>query len=157
MGALAVVITLIYLALQTRHNAAATKSSTEIEASKQFSAWITRASQDELIQRIWDDVQAEVPLSEDHYRKWLWHMSDLFHMSEGIFIQYKKGFVSAEVWGEFDRCMLGVLQKRPTQEFWHGGNSPFSDAFKTHVENLMAEEAKWKMPNVGASNAKRTT
>ena len=151
VGAMAVVITLVYLALQTRHSAAATKSSTEVEASRQLSAWITRSSQEELIRRLWDDVQAGKPLSKEHYIRWLWYVSDFFHMSEGIFIQYQKGFVSAEVWGEFDRMMLGLLQAEPTQEFWHGGNSPFSDAFKIHVENLMADEPAWKMPNVAAT------
>jgi hypothetical protein len=53
--------------------------------------------------------------------------------------------------------MLGVLQRKPTQDFWYGGNSPFSDSFKMHVEKLMAVEPGWKMPNVGASNAKRAT
>ncbi len=151
VGATAVVITLVYLALQTRHSAAATQSSTEVEASRQLSAWVTRSFQDELIQGLWDDVQAGKPLSDEHYRKWLWYLSDLFHMSEGIFIQYQKGFVSAEVWGEFDRMMLGLLQAEPTQEFWHSGNTPFSDAFKMHIEKLMASEPEWKMPNVAAT------
>ena len=36
IGALAVVLTLGYLAIQTRHSAAATQSATEVEASRQF-------------------------------------------------------------------------------------------------------------------------
>ncbi len=151
VGAMAVVITLVYLALQTRHSAAATQSSTEVEASRQLSAWITRSFQDELIQSLWDDVEAGKPLSDDHYRKWLWYLSDLFHMSEGIFIQYQKGFVSAEVWGRFESTCLGMLQNTPGQEFWHSGNTPFSDAFKIHVEKLLASEPEWKMPNVAAT------
>ena len=151
VGAMAVVITLVYLALQTRHSAAATQSSTEVEASRQLSAWVTRSFQDELIQGIWDDVQAGKPLSDEHYRKWLWYLSDLFHMSEGIFIQYQKGFVSAEVWGRFESTILGMLQNTPGQEFWHSGNTPFSDAFKIHIEKLLASEPEWKMPNVAAT------
>ena len=47
-------------------------------------------------------------------------MAELFHMSEGIFIQYQKGFVSNEVWSEFERIMLGLLQFAPTQQWFHG-------------------------------------
>ncbi len=151
VGAAAVVVTLVYLALQTRHAAAATQSSTEVEATRQLSAWVTRSSQDELIQALWDDVQAGKPLSDDHYRKWLWYLSDLCHMAEGIFIQYQKGFVSPEVWGRFERTILGVLQNAPGQEFWHSGNTPFSDAFKDHVDKQLASESDWKMPNVAAT------
>jgi len=151
VGAMAVVITLVYLALQTRHSAAATQSSTEVEASRQLSAWVTRSFQDELIQGVWDDVAAEKPLSDEHYRKWLWYLSDLFHMSEGIFIQYQKGFVSAEVWRRFESTCLGMLQNTPGQEFWHSGNTPFSDAFKIHIEKLLPSEPEWKMPNVAAT------
>ncbi len=72
-------------------------------------------------------------------------------MSEGIFIQYQKGFVSVEVWGLFERSMLGFLQFVPTQQWFHGGNSPLSDTFKKHIESLMAEEPTWKVPNVAAT------
>ena len=148
VGAAAVVATLVYLAVQTRRNAASTQSSTEVEASRQFSAWITRASLDDSIQRIWDEVQTETPLSDEDVRKWLWYVAELFHMSEGIFIQYQKGFVSRDVWSEFERAMLGLLQLVPTQRWFHGRNSPLSDTFRRHIENLMTEEPVWKMPNV---------
>ncbi len=151
VGAIAVVATLIYLSVQTRHNAASTQSSTEVEASRQFSAWITRASLDDSIHKIWDDVQTETPLSDEDARKWLWYMAELFHMSEGIFIQYQKGFVSVEVWGLFERSMLGFLQFVPTQQWFRGGNSPLSDTFKKHIESLMTEEPVWKVPNVAAT------
>jgi len=148
VGAFAVVATLVYLAVQIRHNAASTQSSTEVEASRQFSAWITRASLDDSIHRIWDNVQTETPLSDEDARKWLWYMAELFHMSEGIFIQYQKGFVSGDVWSEFERTMLGFLQSAPTQQWFDGRNSPLSDTFRRHIENLMTEEPVWKMPNV---------
>ena len=72
VGATAVVATLVYLVVQTRRNAASTQSSTEVEASRQFSAWVTRASLDDSIHKIWDDVETETPLSDEDARKWLW-------------------------------------------------------------------------------------
>jgi hypothetical protein len=148
IGALAVVISLVYLAIQTRHNAASTRSATEIEASRKFSAWITRVSEDDALQLIWDDVQSATPLSPDQYRRWLWAVADLFHMSEGIFFQHQKGLVSDEIWREFERTMMGLLQTAPTLEWWRGGNSPFSAPFKTHIESAMTKELDWRMPIV---------
>ena len=47
--------------------------------------------------------------------------------------------------------ILGMLQNTPGQEFWHSGNTPFSDTFKIHTEKLIASEPDWKMPNVAAT------
>jgi hypothetical protein len=154
VGALAVVLTLGYLAIQTRHNAAATQSSTELEASKQFSSFVTRIANSETLQRIWDDAQSEKTLSPEDYRQYLWLMADCFHMSEGIFIQHQKGYVSDEVWGEFERLMLGFLQTKPTQEWWSNRNSPFSNDFFDHIEKLIRKDPEWVMPNVVGTSTK---
>ena len=151
VGAIAVVATLVYLAVQTRHNAAATQSSAEIEASRQFAAWMTRVSLDETLQNIFDDVQVGNDLSDIETRKWLWYVAELFHMSEGIFFQYKKGFISIEVWSEFERTMLGILQVPLTYNWWQGRNSPLSDSFRDHIDNSMTGEITWKMPDVAGT------
>jgi hypothetical protein len=52
IGALAVVASLAYLALQIRHSAASTQFATELEASKQFSAFVARITHDEKLERI---------------------------------------------------------------------------------------------------------
>jgi len=151
IGAIAVVLTLGYLAVQTRHNAASTQSSTEIEASRQFSSWVSRITQNPNLQRIWDDAQANKSLSPEDYRQWLWMIADYFHMTEGIFIQHEKGFVSDEVWSEFERAMLGFLQLKSTQDWWDGRNSPFSDSFRRYGNDLMAKKPDWSLPNVAGT------
>jgi len=154
VGALAVVLTLGYLAVQTRHSAASTQSATELDASKQISAFVTRITYSKTLQRIWDDAQTNATLSPEDYRQYLWLMADYFHMSEGVFIQHQKGYVSDEVWGEFERIMVGFLQTKPTQEWWNNRNSPFSESFYAHVDGLINGKPDWTMPNVVETPAK---
>lgn len=152
--AIAVVVTLVYLAVQTRHNAASTKSAVEIEASRQLSSWVSRVSHDDDLQRIWDEVQQGKILSTQDHRKFLWLMAELFHMSEGIYIQYQKGFLSDEVWGEFQRTMHGFLQVPQTMKWWRGGNAPLSSEFREYVEKLLLSEPAWQLPHVAGTEQK---
>jgi len=145
-GAIAVVATLGYLAVQIRQNASSMRSSAELEASRQFTALVTRVSGDRELQRIWDEVIEEQALSLEDHRQWLFFMAEMFHLSEGIFTQYRKGFLSIETWSEYERLMVGFLQSNVAKEWWEGGNGPFSSEFRAHVESLLTVEPTWTLP-----------
>jgi len=83
-GAIAVVATLGYLAVQIRQNASSMRSSAELEASRQFTAMVTRISGDRELQRIWDEViEQQAPCLEDH-RQWLFFMAEIFTSRRGF-------------------------------------------------------------------------
>ncbi len=66
----------------------------------------------------------------------------------------QKGYVSDEVWGEFERLMLGFLQTKPAQEWWSNRNSPFSNDFLDHIEKLIRKDPEWVMRNVVGTSTK---
>jgi hypothetical protein len=126
------------------------RSSAELEASRQFTAMATRLSGDRELQRIWDEVIEEQALSLEDHRQWLFFMAETFHLSEGIFTQYRKGFLSIETWSEYERLMVGCLQSSVAKEWWEGGNGPFTSEFRAHVESLLTVEPTWTLPSTRA-------
>jgi len=52
-GALAVIATLVYLAIQVRQNSASIRSTAELEASGGLAQFVSRISADENMKRIW--------------------------------------------------------------------------------------------------------
>ena len=146
IGAIAVFATLIYLAIQIRQSTKATQSVAELEASKQLADFTRRIGTDPQMRRIWDEVADGKDLEDDDHSAYLWLMAEHIFISEGVFLQYQKGFLSHELWDEFERLMVGYLQHPIVLAWWRGGNSPFSQDFKDHVEKLTELEPSWKLP-----------
>lgn len=82
-------------------------------------------------------------LPEEDGRDYIWLMAEFFHMSEGVYIQYSRGFLSEEIWGEYERMMVGLLQHSVVKSWWSGGNAPHSDVFREHVETLLGQDPQW--------------
>ena len=144
-GALAVIATLVYLAIQVRQNSAGIQATAELEASGRLAQFVTRISTDQNMRRIWEDVSDGKELPEEDSRDYVWLMAEFFHMSEGIYIQYSRGFLSDEIWGEYERLMVGYLQFSVARSWWRNGNGPYSDVFREHVETLLAQDPQWIM------------
>ena len=147
-GALTVIATLVYLAIQVRQNSANTRAIAELEASGRLGQLVSRISADKNMKRIWEDVSEGIELSPEDSRDYIWLLAELFHTSEGIYIQYSRGFLSAEIWGEYERIMVGYLQSAVARSWWKGGNGPYSDMFREHVEALLARDPQWRMRSV---------
>ena len=93
VGALAVVLTLIYLTIQLRQNTSAMQSSAELEAARHWSEQNIRAALDENITRIMDvghrgDVAT---LNDDERRRYIWFLASHFYMVDGLWKLYQKG------------------------------------------------------------------
>jgi len=143
VGALAVLATLAYLALQIKQNSQSIRSNTELEASRQLAGLVARISADSNLKRIYDDVAEKKELSLEDARDYLWLVAEFFHSAEGIYIQHAKGFLSEDIWGEYERLMVGFLQASEAQKWWKNSHAPFSQAFTDCVDQMLSSPAKW--------------
>jgi cell division protein FtsL len=76
VGALAVLATLAYLALQIKQKSQSIGSNIELEASSQLARIVSRISDDSNLKRIYDDVADKKGLSSEDERGYLWLMAD---------------------------------------------------------------------------------
>lgn len=149
VSAVATVATLIYLSLQLRQNSASIRATAELEASRQLAQFVARISADSNMKRIYDLIANEEDLSPDDDRDYSWLLAELFHMSEGIFIQFRKGHLSVDIWNEYELLLVGMLQTEIARRWWIGVAPPFSESFRRHIEDCLKSGAGWRPDIVG--------
>ncbi len=151
VGAVGVIITLAYLAVQIRQNTAMTQSSIEVESSKQLTSFAEAVALDRDLRRIWDEVASSgTTLELEEHRQWLWWLAVFFHKAEGFWIQRQRGLLSQETWAEWERAMHGFLQNQVGRDWWHQRSVIYAPEFFDFVDRLLEKGADYTMPSVRA-------
>ena len=151
VGAIGVVVTLGYLAIQIRQNTRSNRVSAELDTLKQLTSWVRRFSTDKEAQRIWDMVaDGSEPMSPEDSRQWLWLVGELCWIAQTAFIQQRRGFLSPQAWGEFERIVIGALQDDLTRGWWQNRETPYSDEFTNYVDQALVEVTSDWRPQITA-------
>jgi hypothetical protein len=153
VGAIGVVVTLAYLAVQIRLNTRSNRVSAELECLKLLSDWVGRVSASKDSQRLWDLVaDGSEPLSPDDSRQYLWLAGEFGWITQTAFIQYRRGFLSREAWAEFERMQVGMLQSNLTKEWWRNRETPYSTEFVSHIDRALESASDWR-PQITARDS----
>jgi hypothetical protein len=138
IGAMAVVVSLVYLGRQIREGARASQAETELEAARMWSDFHARVAHSPDMARIWDlgHTKPEAMTEPDRHR-FVWLVAEYFFLVEGLFKQQKHGFISPGTWSAHERTIAGLLQNEIVRKWWNSGVSPFSEAFARHVNGLI--------------------
>ena len=88
IGAVGVIVTLVYLAIQIRQNTAAQSAATELEKSTSYSGLHSYIASSETLADIWekgfDDAESLTPHEK---RRFIWVIADYFLRAEGLYNQ----------------------------------------------------------------------
>lgn len=156
MGVITLLATLFYLALQIRLNMKAIASSAELEASRIMVESCRRMIADPVLRAVWDKVADGKELSSEERGIFLWYVAETFFAGEGVFIQYKKKFFSNELWEQQEKIMRGHLQHPVAMTWWNNRNTPFTEEFQNHMDQVIQEPPKWLLPNVVETGASKS-
>ena len=144
VGAIAVVVTLGYLAIQIRQNTRSNRVSAELECLKLLTDWVGRVSASKDAQKLWDLVaDGSEPLAPEDSRQYLWLMGEFGWITQTAFIQYRRGFLSEEAWAEFERMQVGMLQGDLTKEWWRNRETPYSTEFVSYIDRALTGVTDW--------------
>lgn len=137
-GAMAVVVSLVYLGRQIREGARASQAQTELEAARMWSDYHARVAHSPDMTRIWDLGHTKPDAMSDQDRqRFVWLIAEYFFLVEGLFKQKRRGFISPGTWASHERTIAGVLENEIVRTWWDSGVSPFSDVFSRHVNGLI--------------------
>ena len=135
IGAVAVVLTLIYLTIQVRIGINSVQGATELEASKQFSDWHARVTHSSLLRGAWDKGATGEDFENDEERTaYLWLIAELFFLFEGFYRQYKRGLMSEGSWAPLKSTLIGTLRNEHVNAWWVERSSPITDEFREYIE-----------------------
>ena len=150
VGGLVVLVTIIYLSIQVRQSAQATRCSTEIQITQMISDWTSAKSIDARYQRIYDELAQGKELSNDDKIYFTWSTSAICAIADGAMDQYKAGLISERCWMTLERIIVGLLTLEFQSHWWQqrdGGFSPelyeFIDSRKSSVNWSLGSSRTW--------------
>ena len=147
VGAIAVVLTLGYLAVQIRQNTQATSAASEIETGRMWTEFLARFAESEDLAEIWDKGHTkEDELSPPEKRRFIWICAEYFSTVENLYRQRNLNFVSHETWSQHEAATAGMLGNPLVARWWVDGVTPFSPSFRATIDRARSElgdDAVW--------------
>jgi len=152
VGAIAVVVSLIYLAVQVRQSNRA--QSTEnyaraLERFAQFQANLTHNAEFAIIfSKGVEDLRSLEPWQR---LRVVWSMHETFDCFEFLFQSARVGTVPAEVWERWSAATAWWLSYPGIQQWWASKPIPYTRSFSAFVEEIIANNptpddvaARWR-------------
>jgi hypothetical protein len=137
IGAIAVVVSILYLGRQVREGARATRAETELEAAQMWSEFHARVAHSPDMTRIWDSAHAKPEtLSDQDRQRFVWLIAEYFFLVEGLFKQFERGFLSDRTWEPHARTVAGLFENAIVLEWWKSGVSPYTADFVEYVNRM---------------------
>lgn len=138
IGAIAVVVSLIYLAVQVRQNTQAQQTENFSRALDRVAAMQAALSQDSETSVIFSKGVADVSkLTPKERMQFTWAMYELFGAFEFMFLASKTKSIPEEVWQRWSAAVAFWLSFSGVQAWWNVRPIPFTASFTSYIESLL--------------------
>jgi hypothetical protein len=147
VAAIAVVVSLWYLAIQLRQSTELARAELEVQFGVVWAELHDNMIQNPDLARAYDLAENNwSELSEEDVRAYLWFVAKSFHLLEGMFRQHRRGLLADDAWEPYDRYIVGVLRIEAVMGWWQCDGSLTSKEFHSHVENLLRapSDSRWR-------------
>ncbi len=134
-GAVAVVVTLIYLSLQLREN---TKSSKVHSLNQTFSerSEMMRELQSHRIGKTYNKIILDQDLTDDEVLEASWLFTRVCILNEKLHYLHSIGAADSYNYESFNRQLPDMIRNNFFEEWWPGTKSQFSEVFQIHIESI---------------------
>ena len=140
IGAAAVVISLIYLAVQVRQNTQAQRTENFSRALDRVAAMQAALSRDSGTAVIFAKGVVDASrLTRKERIRFTWAMYELFGAFEFMFLASKSKSLPADVWQRWSAAVAYWLSFDGVQTWWHARPIPFTSGFTSYIESLLAD------------------
>jgi hypothetical protein len=141
IGALAVVVTLAYLAVQVRNSTRIARSATRQAIAETAMEHGTHLISDRgLMTALLRDFQNQDQDAVDRARLMAHNYITMRHY-ENILYQHKSGMIERDEWLGFRENLKAVLEWRSMREFWKNESHYYSDTFRAEVDAIQGEQS----------------
>jgi len=137
VGALAVVISLLYLAIQIRAGSRVLRIQMRDSAYHALQNWNYHVAADPELPLIFQKGGADYEsLDERQKARFLHIMWSFFKMFENIYIHYLDGSVGEETWNHNKDFLSVYVQQPGCRYYWENRKASFDPRFRTMVESM---------------------
>ena len=153
VGALAVVISLIYLANQVRSNTRATREASMRWVSDNYTQWVRQVSgHPDLSELFYRGIQNFESLEGVELVRFSGLTVELFRRSEEMYYPQLQGHLEPYVWNGLEASMRDFNGYPGVQAWWRFRSHWFSEGFAKHINQLQETAPPPRMyrePNAG--------
>ena len=140
IGAVTVVLSLIYVAVQIRQSTQAQRTENYSRAMDRIAAIQSSLSQDDELSRIFSKgVLDTTNLTSQERLRFTWSLYEAFGAFEFMFHTSKTDAIPEEVWKRWSAAVAWWLTFPGVQNWWTSRPTPFTDSFTLFVESLLED------------------
>ena len=139
VGAAAVVLSLVYLAVQIRLQNRESRASTIMHLTEQWNSSTLAIAQNAELAKIWTAGLRGETLPEDERARFFGVCSSVLQVSEGLYLQQIDGRLDPRIWQGVDARLSNLLATRGFQAFWLVREPWFSKEFSDFVADRIAK------------------
>ena len=158
IGAIAVVVSLFYVASQIRQNTRAVKSATAQSVHEHFASWYHLLANDgELSQIVVNGLKDYASLSEKDKARFVATFMAFLSYSQNAFIKWREKALSDDLWSGWELLMMNLVAAPGGKSFWKERGYLFGEEFRDFVQSdLMQREAHPDARPMGAFSIGRS-
>ena len=138
IGAIAVVVTLAYLAVQIRDSTQMARSATrQAIAETAMTHGSDLVADKELMAALLKDLKGQ-DIDEVNWTRLMAHNYITMRHYENIHYQHLAGMIEPDEWRGFRKNLEAVLEWRSIRQFWENEGHYYSDAFRAEVAAIQS-------------------
>jgi len=142
IGAVAVIITLIYLAVQVRQNTLSNQNSASQTISAQYSEWLSLIIENESVAHIYRLGQQDLDqLTDEEKIRYGMLLTQLCRACESQYQQHRTKMAPEEMWESTLGALVSVFSRPGGSEWWDKYGDGFSPAFREVLSTKLKDVA----------------
>jgi hypothetical protein len=135
IGAIAVVVSLIYVALQIRQNTNAVRAATAQSLHEHFASWYHLIASDaSLAELATNGLRDYTTLSDTEKARFVSLFMAFLAYFQNAFLKWKQGLLALSLWKSWEQVMMNLIGAPGGKALWKERAYLFDDEFRRHVE-----------------------
>ena len=140
IGAVTVVVSLVYLAVQIRQSTQAQRTENYSRALDRLASMQSSLSQDDEFSLMFSTgVSDTLKLTPRERIRFTWALYEVFGAFEFMFHATKTDAIPEEVWKRWSAAVAWWLTFPGVRTWWNARPTPFTDSFTSFVESLLED------------------
>ena len=136
IGAIAVVVSLIYVALQIRQNTNAVRSATAQTVHEHFAKWYHLvAADDELAKIVASGLRDYGSLSEHERVRFVATFMAFLSYTQNAFLKWREGLLASPLWLGWELVIMNLVCAPGGKAFWKDRAYMFGDEFRRYIDD----------------------
>ena len=138
LGAIAVIISLVYLATQVRSTTEQNRATMEQSIADRLNENMMIASSSDIGSIVHRGMADFSDLDDAEKSRFTFYVSGWFRSMEQAYRQHLRGFLDSDIWGGYEAYLRMTLESDAFKRYWEARQETYNENFRYLVRDLMS-------------------